>query len=66
MSALTPRQREVAILIAEGASGQEIATRLAITPRTVEYHRYQIRQRLGLHSVAAVTRYVLRKRWSTL
>lgn len=59
-SLLTPRQREVLQLIAEGKSSKEIATALNISAKTVEFHRGCISEVLGLHSVADLTRYAMR------
>jgi DNA-binding NarL/FixJ family response regulator len=50
--ALTSRQREVLRLVAEGRSAKEIANELAISPRTVEYHKYQIMEAHGMHNSA--------------
>ena len=58
-SPLTPRQREVLQLIAEGKSTKEIATALNISVKTVEFHRGSIADVLGLHTVAELTRYAL-------
>lgn len=58
-SPLTPRQREVLQLIAEGKSTKEIAVALNISAKTVEFHRGSIAEVLGLHTVAELTRYAL-------
>jgi two-component system response regulator NreC len=58
---LTPRQREVLTLIAEGLANQEIADQLEISVRTVERHRENIMERLNLHSRTALVKYALRK-----
>lgn len=58
---LTPREREVLQLIAEGLSSKEIAMRLALSERTTETHRAKIMDKLDLHSVAALTRYAIRE-----
>ncbi|MGD8969125.1 MAG: response regulator transcription factor [Anaerolineae bacterium] len=58
---LTPRQREVLTLIAEGLSNQEIALQLDISVRTVERHRENIMERLNLHSRVELVKYALRK-----
>jgi DNA-binding NarL/FixJ family response regulator len=50
--ALTPRQREILQLLAQGRSAKDIARDLAISARTVEFHKYQIMQIHGLHSSA--------------
>jgi DNA-binding NarL/FixJ family response regulator len=55
VDALTPRQREVLQLVAEGRSAKEIASRLGISARTVEFHKYQVMETLGLHSSAELT-----------
>jgi len=57
---LTPRQREILQLIAEGRPTREIAERLSISIKTVETHRAQIMQRLNVHDVASLTRYAIR------
>jgi DNA-binding NarL/FixJ family response regulator len=57
---LTQREREVLQLIAEGRTMQEIATVLAISPKTVETHRYRLMDRLNIHHVAGLVRYALR------
>lgn len=57
---LTPRQREILQLIAEGRSTREIAERLSISIKTVETHRGQIMQRLNVRDVASLTRYAIR------
>jgi DNA-binding NarL/FixJ family response regulator len=57
---LTARQREVLALVAEGASTKEIAKRLAISVKTVETHRAQIMERLGIHHLAGLVRYAVR------
>lgn len=58
--ALSPRQREVLQLIAEGRSTREIAARLHLSVKTVETHRAQLMQRLDIYDVAGLTRYALR------
>jgi two-component system response regulator NreC len=58
---LTPRQREVLTLIAEGLSNHEIADELEISVRTVERHRENIMRRLNLHSRVELVKYALRK-----
>lgn len=58
---LTPRQREVLTLIAEGLSNHEIASELNISVRTVERHRENIMKRLNLHSRVELVKYALRK-----
>ena len=56
---LTPRQREVLQLVAEGRTIKEIATLLNISPKTVEFHKSQIMFHLDLHTTAELTKYAL-------
>jgi DNA-binding NarL/FixJ family response regulator len=56
---LTARQREVLQLVAEGKSMKEIADMLHISVRTVEFHKSNIVQQLGLRTTAELTRYAL-------
>lgn len=58
-SQLTDRERDVLILIAEGLSNKEIATRLDVGVRTVETHRERIMRKLNIHSVAGLTKYAI-------
>lgn len=58
---LTPREREVLKLIAEGHTNQVIAEKLVISPSTVQTHRTRIMQRLNLHSRAELIQYAMRK-----
>jgi DNA-binding NarL/FixJ family response regulator len=58
---LTPRQREVLQLLAEGLTTKEIADRLKRSRKTVEMHRLHIMDALELHTVADLTKYALRK-----
>jgi DNA-binding NarL/FixJ family response regulator len=57
---LSPRQREVLQLIAEGCSSKEIARRLNLGVKTVDKHRTELMERLGIHGVAGLVRYALR------
>src|SRR6266852_1718308 len=57
---LSPRQREVLRLIADGRSTREIAQLLRISVKTVEAHRGELMRRLGIRHVAGLTRYALR------
>lgn len=57
---LSMRQIEVLRLIALRLSSKEIALRLGISPKTVDAHRYQISQRLGVHDVAGMVHVALR------
>jgi DNA-binding NarL/FixJ family response regulator len=57
---LTPRQREILQLIAEGKSSKEVAHVLAISLKTVETHRAQIMERLDIRDLAGLVRYAVR------
>jgi two-component system response regulator NreC len=58
---LTPRQRQVLILVAEGLSNIEIADRLEISAKTVARHRENIMARLNLHSRTELVKYAIRR-----
>lgn len=57
---LTPRQREVLQLIAEGHSTKEIARRLGLSAKTVDTHRTQLMRQLDIHEIAGLVRYAMR------
>jgi len=57
---LTPRQREVLQLVAEGRTMKEVASILNISPRTAESHKYEIMQVLGVETTAALIQYAIR------
>jgi len=59
---LTPRQREVLQLIAEGRTMKEVASILNISPRTAESHKYEIMQVLGVETTAALIQYAIRSK----
>jgi len=59
-SNLTPRQREVLQLLAEGRSAKEIAEMLCISPRTVEFHKYRMMEELGIKTSSELVRYAVR------
>lgn len=58
---LTPREREILQMVAEGNANKEIAARLFISPLTVETHRKKILEKLGLHGTADLILYAIRK-----
>ncbi len=60
LSLLTPRQKEILQLIAEGRSTKEIAHLLTLSIKTVETHRAQLMQRVGIRDVPGLVRYALR------
>lgn len=57
---LTPRQREVLQLVAEGHSTKDIARRLELAVKTIESHRSEIMARLDIHDVAGLVRFAVR------
>jgi DNA-binding NarL/FixJ family response regulator len=63
---LSPREREVLQLLAEGNSSKDIALRLAIALPTVETHRRQIMAKTGLRTIAALTKYAIREGLTTV
>jgi DNA-binding NarL/FixJ family response regulator len=63
---LTPREREVLQLVAEGNSSKKIASLLHVSMKTIEAHRHQIMQKLNIHSVAELTKYAIRKGLTSL
>jgi DNA-binding NarL/FixJ family response regulator len=60
LEALTPRQREILQLVAEGHTSKEIAERLGLSFKTVEGHRAQIMERLHLQDVTGLVRFAIR------
>ena len=59
---LTPRQREVLHLVAEGRTMKEVAAILNISPRTAESHKYEIMQVLGVETTAALVQHAVRSK----
>ena len=57
---LTPREREIVQLLAEGKSSKEVAVALGISVKTAETHRANIMRKLELHSVSEVVRYAVK------
>ena len=62
LGSLTPRQREVLQLLAEGRSAKEIASSLEISARTVEFHKYQMMETLDLHTNAELIHFAIKHR----
>jgi DNA-binding NarL/FixJ family response regulator len=58
---LTTREREVLHLAAQGYSASEMASRLFLSPRTVETHRANLMRKLDLHTQTDLIRYALRR-----
>jgi DNA-binding NarL/FixJ family response regulator len=59
LEALSPREREVLQLVAEGNSSAQIAERLRISIRTVDTHRFSLMRKLEIHSVAGLTKFAI-------
>jgi DNA-binding NarL/FixJ family response regulator len=60
VASLTPRQREVLQLLAEGQSAKRIAASLSISARTVEFHKYQMMETLDLHTNAELIHFAIK------
>jgi DNA-binding NarL/FixJ family response regulator len=60
LAALTPRQREILQLVAEGHTSKDIAQRLGLSYRTVETHRNQLMKRLGVTDLTGLVRFAVR------
>lgn len=60
LDALTPRQREILQLIAEGRTTKQIAAHLGVSVKTVETHRAQLMERLGIRDLAGLVRFAVR------
>ena len=61
--ALTTQERAVLQMIAEGRQTKEIAEALGASAKTVDHHREHVMKKLGLHDVASLTRYAVRRGW---
>ncbi len=59
---LTPRQREVVQLLAEGKSMKEVASVLHVTPRTVAFHKYRVMEELNLKTTADLIQFAIKSR----
>jgi DNA-binding NarL/FixJ family response regulator len=64
--ALSPREREVLQLLAEGKSTREMASLLCVSVKTVETHRQQIMGKLNIHNVAELIKYAIREGLTSL
>jgi len=60
IGSLTPRQRQVLQLLAEGRTAKEIASDLSISARTVEFHKHEMMETLGLHTSAALIHFAIK------
>jgi two-component system response regulator NreC len=56
---LSPREREVLRLVAEGLSVKEIAVRLDVSAKTIDVHKYNLMAKLDIHNTAGLTRYAI-------
>jgi DNA-binding NarL/FixJ family response regulator len=65
-SVLTPREREVLQLMAEARTNRQIAETLNVSPKTVETHRQQIMNKLGIHNIVDLTKYAIREGLASL
>jgi len=63
---LTPREREVLQLMSEGRATKEIADALDVSAKTIETHRRQLMKKLGIFSVALLTKFAIRNRLTSL
>ena len=60
VAAITPRQREILELLAEGKSAKEIASALGLSARTVEDHKYRLMESLGIDNSAELIHFAIR------
>jgi len=60
VASLTPRQREILQLLAEGRSAKEVGAALGVSARTVEFHKYQMMERLDLHTSAELVHFAIK------
>jgi NarL family two-component system response regulator LiaR len=58
---LTARQLEIALLMADGVPTREIAARIDVSPKTVEFHRSEIYKAVGVKNLALLVRYLIRE-----
>jgi len=66
LSALTPREREVLQLLAEGKATTQIATRLHLSAKTIDTHRRNLMQKLNIDNIAELTKYAVREGLTSL
>ena len=60
VASMTPRQREILQLLAEGKSAKEVATRLGLSARTVEDHKYRLMESLGIENSAELVHFAIK------
>ncbi|HSE59250.1 MAG TPA: response regulator transcription factor [Nitrospiraceae bacterium] len=63
---LTPRQREILVLLAKGCTTKQIAGELRISMKTVEFHKANITRKLGLHTISDLTKFALTQGMTSL
>ena len=63
---LTQRQREILQLLVEGNSAKEVANLLNISPRTVEFHKYNMMSKLELKSLSALIQYAIKNGFASV
>ena len=61
-STLTPREREVIRMIAEGNSARRVASLLGLSVKTVEAHKFNLMRKLDIHNTAQLVTYAIQKR----
>ena len=66
LSSLSPREREVLQLLAEGKNTKEIAFDLSLSVKTIETHRQRITEKLDIHTVAELTKFAIREGLTSL
>jgi DNA-binding NarL/FixJ family response regulator len=63
---LTPRQREILVLLTKGCTTKQIAGELRISMKTVEFHKANITRKLGLHTISDLTKFALAQGMTSL
>lgn len=61
-ASLTPREKEILKMLAEGNSVKEVATRLDLSVKTVEAHKFNLMRKLGIHNKAQLVQYAIQKK----
>ncbi|MGH9490124.1 MAG: response regulator transcription factor, partial [Terriglobales bacterium] len=62
LSTLTPREREILKLLAEGLSVKEIAARLDLSVKTIEAHKFNLMRKLDIHNKAQLVQYAIKRK----
>lgn len=63
---LTPREREVLQMLSEGCTTKAMALKLGVSAKTIETHRLQLMNKLGIHSIAELTKYAIKEGLTTI